>query len=84
MDIPTLVMESELLFLTLPYGEITNALEPCAELLRAKTIVDVTNPITPDRRDLTIGHLNSGAEEISRHFPQANVVKAFNAVFTEV
>ena len=46
--------------------------------------VNVTNPITPDHRALTIGHTDSGGEEIARQFPSANVVKAFNAIFAEV
>jgi hypothetical protein len=46
-----------------PYREISNALEPFAEHLRAKTIVGVTNPITADRRALTIGHNNSGRKK---------------------
>jgi predicted dinucleotide-binding enzyme len=50
----------------------------------SKALVDVTNPITPDRRRLIVGHTTSGAEEIAREFPTANVVKAFNAVFAEV
>ena len=54
------------------------------EHIHAKTLVDVTNPITSDHRDLTIGHGDSGAEAIARHFPMTNVVKAFNAVFAEV
>jgi len=84
LDIATLIAESDLLLLTLPFGEIVNTLQPFADHLNAKTLIDVTNPITPDRRDLTIGHSNSGAEEIARHFPMTNVVKAFNAVFAEV
>ena len=54
-----------------------------SENLRGKTLVDVTNPVTHDRRNLTIGHRNS-AEEIARHFGKSHVVEAFNAVFAEV
>jgi len=84
VDITTLIKESDILLLSLPYGEIMDALRPSAEHLHGKTLVDATNPITSDHRNLTIGHSNSGAEEIARHFPMANVVKAFNAVFAEV
>jgi predicted dinucleotide-binding enzyme len=82
--IAELVQESDVIFLTLPFGEIDNALETVRDELSGKTLVDVTNPISPDHRSLTIGHTNSGAEEISRQFPAASVVKAFNAVFAEV
>jgi hypothetical protein len=80
----TLVQESDIILLTLPFAEIGNALETAREYLAGKTLVDVTNPISPDHRSLTIGHTHSGAEEIARQFPTANVVKAFNAVFAEV
>lgn len=79
-----LVRESDVLLLTLPFTEVMKTLEPLREQLAGKTLVDVTNPITPDHRALTLGHTTSGAEEIARHFPQAKVVKAFNAVFAEV
>ncbi len=84
MDIAAASREADVIFLTLPFTEIGNALEPAREQLAGKTLVDVTNPITPDHRALTIGHTNSGAEEIAHQFPAANVVKAFNAVFAEV
>ena len=79
-----LVQESDILLLTLPFGEIGAALEPAREHLPGKTVVDATNPITPDHRALAIGHTLSGAEEIARQFPAADIVKAFNAVFAEV
>lgn len=63
LDITTLITESNLLLLTLPFDEINNALQSLAEHLHGKTIINVTNPITSDHRDLTIGHSNSGAEE---------------------
>lgn len=84
LDIATLVHESEIIFLTLPYKEIVGALGPIGQKLAGKTLVDVSNPITEDHRSLTIGHTTSGAEEIAGHFPMASVVKAFHAVFAEV
>lgn len=84
MDIAAASREADVVFLTLPFTEVEHALGPIRLQLAAKTLVDVTNPITPDHRALTIGHTNSGAEEIARRFPAANVVKAFNAVFAEV
>ncbi len=83
-DITAASREADVIFLTLPFTEVGNALGPVREQLAGKILVDVTNPITPDRRALTIGHTNSGAEEIARQFPSANVVKAFNAIFAEV
>jgi predicted dinucleotide-binding enzyme len=79
-----LVRVCEIVLLTVPYDEVGKILDPVRPALAGKTLVDVTNPITPDRRRLMVGHTTSGAEEIARQFPTANVVKAFNAVFAEV
>ena len=79
-----LVRVCEIVLLTVPYDEVDGVLEPVRPALAGKTLIDVTNPITPDRRRLIVGHTTSGAEEIARQFPTANVVKAFNAVFAEV
>lgn len=84
LELGPLVRECEVLLLTLPYGEIQPTLEPWKDVLAGKILVDVTNPITEDHRALRIGHDTSGAEQIAQHFPQARVVKAFNAVFAEV
>ncbi len=79
-----LVDESDLILLTLPYGEVKKALQPVQAHLARKTVVDVTNPITPDHKSLLIGHTTSGAEEIAKVLDESYVVKAFNAVFAEV
>jgi 8-hydroxy-5-deazaflavin:NADPH oxidoreductase len=54
--ITTLVRESDVIFLTRPFSEIGNALATAREFLAGKILVDVTNPISPDRRELIIGH----------------------------
>ena len=79
-----LIEESQLILLALPYAEVKKALGPMREHLGRKTIIDATNPVTPDHKSLALGHTTSGAEEIARLFLDANVVKAFNAVFAEV
>ena len=84
VEFPQLIENSDLILLTLPYGEIKKALEPVREGLEGKILIDVSNPITPDHLDLTIGHRDSGAETIARENPRALIVKAFNAVFAEV
>ena len=43
-----------------------------------KVLVDISNPITPDYKALTVGHTTSAAEEIQKLAPQAKVVKAYN------
>ena len=52
--------------------------------LDGKVVVDITNPLTADYMELTIGHQTSAAEEIQKDFPKARVVKAFNSVFAQV
>jgi predicted dinucleotide-binding enzyme len=84
LPLPDLIPESELILLTLPYGEVKKALHSVQEHLARKTVVDVTNPITPDHKALILGHNTSGAEEIAKQFPDTYIVKAFNAVFAEV
>jgi predicted dinucleotide-binding enzyme len=84
LEIGALVDVSEIILLTLPFSEIESALAPVRDRLSGKTLVDVTNPITKDHRDLIIGHTDSGAEWIARAFPMAQVVKAFNATFAEI
>jgi predicted dinucleotide-binding enzyme len=79
-----LVRGTRLMLLTLPFRDVTNALESVRAELEGKIVVDVTNPVTPDRQELELGHTTSGAEEIARQFPSALVVKAFNATFAEV
>jgi predicted dinucleotide-binding enzyme len=84
LPIRELIEESQLILLALPYSEVKKALGPAREHLGRKTIIDATNPVTPDHKSLLLGHTTSGAEEIARLFLDANVVKAFNAVFSEV
>ena len=49
-----------------------------------RTLLDATNPSTPDGRELVLGHATSGAEEIARAVPEARVVKAFNHVYAQL
>jgi predicted dinucleotide-binding enzyme len=79
-----LVADSELILLMLPFSDVKGVLEGVRNKLDGKTVVDVTNPVTPDRQALELGHTTSGAEEIARQFPAAHVVKAFNATFAEI
>ena len=69
--------------LATPYAEAVAALRTVGELT-GKTVIDITNPLTPDYMGLTLGHNTSAAEEIAKAVPGAEVVKGFNTVFAQV
>ncbi|MFM8865876.1 MAG: NADPH-dependent F420 reductase [Limnohabitans sp.] len=66
-----------------PYEQAAAALRSVGDLA-GKTVIDITNPLTPDYMGLTLGHSTSAAEEIAGAVPGAEVVKAFNTVFAQV
>lgn len=69
--------------LATPYVEAVAALRAVGDL-SGKTVIDITNPLTPDYMGLTLGHITSAAEEIAKALPGAEVVKGFNTVFAQV
>jgi hypothetical protein len=74
---------AEILILATPYAQAADALRASGDLT-GKTIVDITNPVTPDYSALAVGFSSSAAEEIAKVVPGARVVKAFNTVFAQV
>jgi 8-hydroxy-5-deazaflavin:NADPH oxidoreductase len=74
---------ADLIIVATGYADAVTALQSAGDL-SGKTIVDITNPVTPDYMALTLGHSTSAAEEIARAFPKAHVVKAFNTLFAQV
>ncbi len=75
------VSRAEVVFLALPAEE---AWELPPGPFEGRVVVDLTNPLTPDYRALTVGHSDSSAERIQRRLPGARVVKAWNTVFAAV
>ncbi|WP_298602994.1 NADPH-dependent F420 reductase [Zoogloea sp.] len=74
---------ADIVVLALPFGAAADAIRQ-AEGLAGKVVVDISNPISADFKELVIGHTTSAAEEIQKLAPQAQVVKAFNTIFAQL
>jgi 8-hydroxy-5-deazaflavin:NADPH oxidoreductase len=77
------VQRADVVVLAVPFGAAADAIQQAANLA-GKVLVDISNPISPDYKELTIGHTTSAAEEIQKLAPQALVVKAFNTIFAQL
>jgi predicted dinucleotide-binding enzyme len=78
------VETADLILLAVPYGAVKEVLTEISPLLRGKTVIDATNPLSADFSSLTLGFTTSAAEEIAKLVSDTHVVKAFNTVFAQV
>jgi predicted dinucleotide-binding enzyme len=68
--------------LAIPYAATLNVALELKSAADGKTVVDVTNALTPDMQ-LAVGFSTSGAEELQKALPRSHVVKAFNTVIAK-
>ncbi|MCX5235960.1 NAD(P)-binding domain-containing protein [Streptomyces prunicolor] len=75
----------DLVVLAVPYAAAAAVVSEYGDALRGKVIIDITNPITPDFQSFVTPDDSSGAQEIAKAASAgAQVVKAFNALFSHV
>ncbi|MCE1249968.1 MAG: NADPH-dependent F420 reductase [Comamonadaceae bacterium] len=71
---------ADIVILALPYQAIAGVLTEAGDLT-GKVLVDVSNPISEDFKNLVVGLTTSAAEQTQAAAPSAHVVKAFNTIF---
>jgi 8-hydroxy-5-deazaflavin:NADPH oxidoreductase len=77
------VVGADVVILAIPYAAGAQVAADIRDGVAGKTIIDVSNPLTPDYSGLaTTG--TSAAEELQQRLPQASVVKAFNTLFASI
>lgn len=74
-----LVRDADLVVLAIPYAAVRAVGAELGESVAGKTVIDASNPMTPDGSQLAVT-TRSGAEELQSLLPEASVVKAFNTV----
>jgi len=73
------VAKADIVVLAMPYGPALDTIKSLN--LAGKTVVDMSNPVTPDFSSLALGFTTSAAEELQKLAPAAHVVKAYNTIF---
>jgi predicted dinucleotide-binding enzyme len=80
MAVPDAARASDIIVLATPWPAVADAIKAMGDL-RGKVLIDCTNPLSLNgdgSLSLSLGSTTSGAEEIEKMAPGAQVVKAFN------
>jgi len=72
----------EVIILAVPFSKLEDVAREIGSAADGKPLVDVTNVIGTGMR-WAVGFNTSGAEELQKRLPRADVVKAFNTVFAK-
>ena len=75
--------QSDVLLLAVHWSRLNDVLAQTGDL-SGKTIVTCSLPMNADDTQLVIAHTSSGAEELAKRVPEAQVVSAFGTVPSEV
>lgn len=65
----------EVVLLTVRWPDVGGALDGLASALQGKTLISCINPFKPDMSGLEVGTTTSGAQEVAKLAPGANVVE---------
>src|SRR5262249_60110710 len=75
-QIVAIASSAEVIILAVPFAAVPEVARELGSAADGKTVVDVTNALTSDFQ-LAVGFTTSGAEQLQKALPRANVVKAF-------
>ena len=75
--------EADALLLAVHWSRIEDVLNQTGDL-SGKVVVTCSLPMNDDNTELVVAHTSSGAEELARMIPNAQVVSAFNTIPSEV
>lgn len=74
---------ADTVILALPHQAVAAVLAEAGDLT-GKVLIDVSNPVSEDFKDLVVGLTTSAAEQTQAAAPTARVVKAFNTIFANL
>jgi len=80
MAIPDAARECNVIVIAVPWNAVADAVKAMGDV-KGKVVIDCTNPLLLNAEgslSLALGSTTSGAEEIERMIPGAQVAKAFN------